>query len=75
LEKVEIYYGLLKYFTDIWEILRLFGTFSVYFSIFGITNLEKIWQPWSPGNCLSVDLTGPGANPTTFEFTATTPAL
>jgi hypothetical protein len=49
--KLSIYfYGRLEYFTDIWDILRPFGTFCVHlvhFPGFGIMQHRKIWQPWT----------------------------
>jgi hypothetical protein len=48
LKNVNIFYGCLEYFTDIWEILWPFGSFSahlVYFSGIGIMYQEKSGNP------------------------------
>jgi hypothetical protein len=48
LEKVDIFYGHLEYFTDIWNFYDRFGTFCVHlvhFSSFGIMNREKSGNP------------------------------
>jgi hypothetical protein len=47
-ENVDIFYGHLEYFKDIWEILRPFGTFCVdlvHFSGFGIMYQQKSGNP------------------------------
>jgi hypothetical protein len=46
---MEIFYGHLQYFTDIWDILWPFGTFCVHLQYFkDIWDIlwPKIWQPW-----------------------------
>jgi hypothetical protein len=48
LQNVDIVYGHLEYFTDIWNILRTFGTFCVtleHFSGFRIMYQEKSGNP------------------------------
>jgi hypothetical protein len=48
LENVNIFYGHLKYFTDIWDNLWPFGTFCLHlviFSGFGIMYQEKSGNP------------------------------
>jgi hypothetical protein len=50
LKNVDIFYGHLGYFTDIWNILLPFGTFCVHlvhFSGFGIMYQEKSGNPAS----------------------------
>jgi hypothetical protein len=50
LENVNIFYGHLEYFTEIWEIVWPFGTFCVnllHFRFLGMMSQEKIWQPCS----------------------------
>jgi hypothetical protein len=45
---VEIFYGHLEYFTEIWDILSPFSTICVHlvhFSGFGIMNTEKSGNP------------------------------
>jgi hypothetical protein len=49
LENVDLLYGYLEYFKDIWDFLRPFGTFSVhrvYLFRFWNHASRKIWQPW-----------------------------
>jgi hypothetical protein len=59
LENVDIFYGRLEYFMDIWDILSLFGTLCVHlvhFFRFGYHAPRKIWQPcwlllcWNPSD-------------------------
>jgi hypothetical protein len=48
-ENVDIFYGHLKYFADIWYILRPFGTFCVplvHIFRFWYHVPRTIWQPW-----------------------------
>jgi hypothetical protein len=48
LENVDIFYGHLEYFMNIWDILQPFGTFCVnlvHFSGFGIMHQEKSGNP------------------------------
>jgi hypothetical protein len=61
LENVDIFYGHLDYFTDIWDILGPFCVHLVHFSSFGVLRQEKsgnpvqqckytVWQPcWQLG--------------------------
>jgi hypothetical protein len=49
LENIDLLYGHLEYFKDIWDFLRPFGTFSVhrvYLFRFWNHASRKIWQPW-----------------------------
>jgi hypothetical protein len=51
-QNVDIFYGHLEYFMDIWDILWPFVTFCVHlvhFSSFGITHQEKSGNPASDG--------------------------
>jgi hypothetical protein len=49
---IHIFYGHFEYFTDIWDILRPFGTICVHlvhFFRFWYHASRKIWQPrWKP---------------------------
>jgi hypothetical protein len=48
LENIDIFYGHLEYFTDIWDIVRPFGTLYVdlvHFSGFGFMYQEKSGNP------------------------------
>jgi hypothetical protein len=74
---------MLKYFIGTWNILLRFGTFCnhlVHFSGFGIMYQDKSGNPAfaSSRNAFLIQLEPilrPGANPETFDITATTPAL
>jgi hypothetical protein len=49
MENVDIFYGHLEYFTEIWVILWTFGTFCVdlvHLFRFWYHVRIKIWQPW-----------------------------
>jgi hypothetical protein len=51
LDNVDIFYGHLEYFEDIWDILWPFGSFCVYlvhFAPFWYFGPRKIWQPCLP---------------------------